>query len=111
MQTVNGAWSEQPPDCAAADLCTIHTLQGDNMFSLFGTKLLSSASHYMFLAAALMIPTVWLPNLSSLSFLGFFGVCATGTVVASVRRGTGAGAGAGAAAGSAERTDACLGGS
>lgn len=54
------------------------------MFSLLGTKLAANASQYMFLAAALMIPTVWLPNLSALSFLGFFGVAATSTVVVSV---------------------------
>lgn len=38
----------------------------------------------MLAAACLMIPTVWLPDLSSLSILGVFGVTATCTVTASV---------------------------
>lgn len=54
------------------------------MFSLFGNWLASSASQYMLIAAAIMIPTVWLPNLSALSFLGIFGVGATVAVVCSV---------------------------
>eukprot|EP00199_Chlamydomonas_sp_CCMP681_P000942 CAMPEP_0119103356 /NCGR_PEP_ID=MMETSP1180-20130426/1798_1 /TAXON_ID=3052 ORGANISM="Chlamydomonas cf sp, Strain CCMP681" /NCGR_SAMPLE_ID=MMETSP1180 /ASSEMBLY_ACC=CAM_ASM_000741 /LENGTH=441 /DNA_ID=CAMNT_0007087827 /DNA_START=206 /DNA_END=1531 /DNA_ORIENTATION=- len=68
--------------------CLLFILEGDNMFSLMGAKALApiatNASHYMLLAAAVMIPTVWLPNLSSLSFLGVFGVAATCAVVASV---------------------------
>lgn len=60
------------------------------MFSLFGTKFAQSASQYMLLAAALMIPTVWLPDLSALSFLGVFGVGATTAVVCSVSRPCGA---------------------
>jgi solute carrier family 32 (vesicular inhibitory amino acid transporter) len=54
------------------------------MFSLLGGLLANNASQYMLIAAALMIPTVWMPNLSALSFLGVFGVMATCTVVASV---------------------------
>ncbi|GFH14096.1 Aa_trans domain-containing protein, partial [Haematococcus lacustris] len=54
------------------------------MYSLLGNMLASSASQYMLIAAAIMIPTVWLPDLSALSFLGVFGVTATTTVVASV---------------------------
>lgn len=61
------------------------TQQGDNLFNLFGHKLFTNASHYMLAAAAIMIPTVWLPDLSSLSYLGFLGVSATTTVVCSVR--------------------------
>jgi vesicular inhibitory amino acid transporter len=57
----------------------------DNMFNLFGSKLGLSPPQFMAIAAAIMIPTVWLPNLSSLSFLGVFGVAATTTVVSSVR--------------------------
>ncbi|KXZ56682.1 hypothetical protein GPECTOR_1g614 [Gonium pectorale] len=60
-------------------------LEGDNMFKLFGaTSLASSPAMYMLLAAAVMIPTVWLPDLKSLSFLGAAGVTATCTVSAAV---------------------------
>jgi vesicular inhibitory amino acid transporter len=54
------------------------------MFNLFGGALGLSPPQFLAIAAALMIPTVWLPNLSALSFLGVFGVAATTTVVASV---------------------------
>ncbi|KAJ9526617.1 hypothetical protein QJQ45_017626 [Haematococcus lacustris] len=64
--------------------CLLFILEGDNMYSLLGNMLASSASQYMLIAAAIMIPTVWLPDLSALSFLGVFGVTATTTVVASV---------------------------
>eukprot|EP00983_Pelagomonas_calceolata_P058258 1145413-Pelagomonas_calceolata.AAC.7 len=56
----------------------------DNMFNLFGSATGMSPPQFLAIAAALMIPTVWLPNLSALSFLGVFGVAATTTVVASV---------------------------
>lgn len=60
--------------------------QGDNLFKLFGaTGLASSPAAYMLLAAAIMIPTVWLPDLKALSFLGAAGVTATCTVSAAVR--------------------------
>lgn len=60
--------------------------QGDNLFKLFGaTGLAASSSAYMLLAAAIMIPTVWLPDLKALSFLGAAGVTATCTVSAAVR--------------------------
>ncbi|GIL72720.1 hypothetical protein Vretifemale_3019 [Volvox reticuliferus] len=60
-------------------------LEGDNMFKLFGpSSLASNPSMYMLLAAAIMIPTVWLPDLKALSFLGAAGVTATCTVSAAV---------------------------
>ena len=60
--------------------------QGDNMFNLFGpTSFAGNASVYMLIAAAVMIPTVWLPDVSSLSFLGAAGVTATCTVLCAVR--------------------------
>ncbi|GFR41259.1 hypothetical protein Agub_g1934 [Astrephomene gubernaculifera] len=60
-------------------------LEGDNMFKLFGASpLASSPAMYMLVAAALMIPTVWLPDLRTLSFLGAAGVTATCTVSAAV---------------------------
>ncbi|PNH00569.1 Vacuolar amino acid transporter 1, partial [Tetrabaena socialis] len=60
-------------------------LEGDNMFKLFGsTGLASSPAMYMLVAALVMIPTVWLPDLKSLSFLGAAGVTATCTVSAAV---------------------------
>lgn len=60
-------------------------LEGDNLFKLFGsTGLASSPSMYMLLAALVMIPTVWLPDLKTLSFLGAAGVTATCTVSAAV---------------------------
>jgi hypothetical protein len=61
------------------------------MFKLFGANsLASNSSMYMLLAAAIMIPTVWLPDLKALSVLGAAGVTATCTVSAAV---SGAGAG------------------
>lgn len=65
--------------------CVMFILEGDNMFNLLGTSFLNNASAYMLAAAALMIPTVWLPDLKALSFLGIFGVSATCMVTASVR--------------------------
>ena len=38
----------------------------------------------MLLAAAVMVPTVWLPDLKSLSYLGFLGITATLTVTGAV---------------------------
>lgn len=38
----------------------------------------------MVLAALVMVPTVWLPDLKSLSYLGFAGITATSTVTAAV---------------------------
>jgi len=64
--------------------CLLFILEGDNMFSLLGTKLASTAKAYMLLAAAIMIPTVWLPDLRALSFLGVFGVAATFSVGCSI---------------------------
>ena len=54
------------------------------MFKLLGTKLAPSADIYILIAAALMIPTVWLPDLKALSFLGVFGFGATLTVAGTV---------------------------
>ena len=42
------------------------------MFQLFGTRLASSQGAYILIAAALMIPTMWLPDVKALSFLGIF---------------------------------------
>jgi len=64
--------------------CVLFILEQDNMFNLFGSATGMSPPQFLAIAAALMIPTVWLPNLSALSFLGVFGVAATTTVVASV---------------------------
>jgi len=58
--------------------------QGENMFKLLGTRLAPSADVYILIAAACMIPTVWLPDLKALSFLGVFGFAATLTVAATV---------------------------
>ena len=54
------------------------------MHSLFGAALGLSPPQFLAIAAALMIPTVWLTNLSAYSLLGVFGVAATTTVVALV---------------------------
>ncbi|KAG2499329.1 hypothetical protein HYH03_002906 [Edaphochlamys debaryana] len=60
-------------------------LEGDNMFKLFGpSSLAANAGAYMLVAAAVMIPTVWLPDLKALSFLGAAGVTATVTVTTAV---------------------------
>ena len=61
-----------------------HVWQGDNMYNLMGNALATSAGAYMLLGAILIIPTVWLPDLRALSFLGVFGVTATCTVAISV---------------------------
>jgi hypothetical protein len=60
--------------------------QGDNLFSLCGVQsFASNAATWMLAAAALMIPTVWLPDLKALSGLGLVGVTATCTVTCAVR--------------------------
>ena len=56
----------------------------DNMFSLLGRVLGMTRLDFLAVAALIMIPTVWLPNVSYLSFLGVFGVAATLSVTASV---------------------------
>ncbi|KAK9826368.1 hypothetical protein WJX81_002972 [Elliptochloris bilobata] len=59
-------------------------LEGDNLFQLFGTRFAPDAGAYMLMAACVMLPTVWLPDLKALSYLGFFGVGATITVLGAV---------------------------
>ncbi|CAL8465508.1 g5044 [Coccomyxa elongata] len=59
-------------------------LEGDNLFQLMGTRWAPSSGAYMVLAAAVMVPTVWLPDIKSLSYLGFAGITATFTVTAAV---------------------------
>ena len=58
--------------------------QGDNLFQLLGTRFAPDAGAYMLMAACVMLPTVWLPDLKALSYLGFFGVGATITVLCAV---------------------------
>lgn len=63
----------------------LNLAQGDNLFGLLGqTAVAASPAQYMLVAAMVMIPTVWLPDLSSLSFLGAAGVTATCTVMVAV---------------------------
>eukprot|EP00873_Tetraselmis_striata_P016271 jgi/Tetstr1/436535/TSEL_025360.t1 len=59
-------------------------LQGDNLMNLLGAKVFAAKKAAMFAAAAVIIPTVWLPNVTALSYLGFLGVLATGAVVGTV---------------------------
>ena len=59
-------------------------MQGDNLFQLLGTRLAPDAGAYMLMAACVMLPTVWLPDLKALSYLGYFGVGATITVLCAV---------------------------
>ena len=59
-------------------------MQGDNLFQLLGPSWAPDASAYMLLAAAAMVPTVWLPDQKSLSYLGFLGITATMTVTGAV---------------------------
>lgn len=54
------------------------------MFKLLGTKLAPSADIYILIAAACMIPTVWLPDLKALSVLGVFGFAATLIVTSTI---------------------------
>ena len=59
-------------------------VQGDNLFQLLGPRYAPDAATYMLLAALVMIPTVWLPDLKALSGLGVVGVAATLTVTAAI---------------------------
>ena len=59
-------------------------MQGQNMFKLLGTKLAPNQDMYILIAAACMIPTVWLPDLKALSVLGVFGFAATLVVSATI---------------------------
>ena len=59
-------------------------MQGDNLFQLLGTRYAPTSAAYMLLAALVMIPTVWLPDLKALSGLGVVGVAATLTVTAAI---------------------------
>ena len=59
-------------------------MQGDNLFQLLGPRFAPDTATYMLLAAMVMIPTVWLPDLKTLSGLGVVGVAATLTVTAAV---------------------------
>ena len=59
-------------------------MQGDNLFQLLGPRFAPDSATYMLLAAMVMIPTVWLPDLKTLSGLGVVGVAATLTVTAAV---------------------------
>ena len=59
-------------------------MQGDNLFQLLGPRFAPNSATYMLLAAMVMIPTVWLPDLKTLSGLGVVGVAATLTVTAAV---------------------------
>ena len=59
-------------------------MQGDNLFQLLGPRYAPDAATYMLLAALVMIPTVWLPDLKALSGLGVVGVAATLTVTAAI---------------------------
>ena len=58
--------------------------QGDNLFHLLGSRFLPDGAAYMLAAAAVMIPTVWLPSLKALSYLGVCGITATTTVATTV---------------------------
>lgn len=59
-------------------------LQGDNLMNLFGSSF-QSKKIAMITAAGVMIPTIWLRDVTALSYLGFVGVLATFSVVGSVR--------------------------
>lgn len=59
-------------------------MQGDNLFQLLGTRYAPNSATYMLMAALVMIPTVWLPDLKALSALGIVGVAATLTVTAAI---------------------------
>ena len=63
---------------------TFTLLQGDNLFHLLGSRFLPDGAAYMLAAATVMVPTVWLPNLKALSYLGVFGITATVTVATTV---------------------------
>ena len=57
---------------------------GDNLHHLLAAQLGRDPSFYMLAAACVMIPTVWLPDVKTLSYLGFAGVAGTLSVAATV---------------------------
>lgn len=57
-------------------------LEGDNLWNLLGSRIAADASAAVVVASALVVPTVWAPNVASLSFLGLCGFAATLTVSA-----------------------------
>ena len=57
---------------------------GDNLHHLLAAQLGHDPSFYMLAAACVMIPTVWLPDVKTLSYLGFAGVAGTLSVAATV---------------------------
>ena len=82
----SGPQHNQRPACNACieALPTKVAVQGDNLFQLLGPRYAPDAATYMLLAALVMIPTVWLPDLKALSGLGVVGVAATLTVTAAI---------------------------
>lgn len=58
---------------------------GDNLHHLLASTFGRTPAFYMLVAAGAMIPTVWLPDLKALSYLGFLGVSATAAVTLTVR--------------------------
>jgi vesicular inhibitory amino acid transporter len=59
-------------------------IMGDNLHHLLAAQLGRDPSFYMLAAACVMIPTVWLPDVKTLSYLGFAGVAGTLSVAATV---------------------------
>lgn len=66
--------------CAILLVC-----EGDNLFNILGaTAAAANSAGYMLLAALVVIPTLWLPDLRSLSPLGAAGLSATVCVTSAV---------------------------
>lgn len=59
-------------------------IMGDNLHHLLAAHLGRDPSFYMLASACVMIPTVWLPDVKTLSYLGFAGVAGTLSVAATV---------------------------
>lgn len=59
-------------------------IMGNNLHHLLASSSGRSPAFYTLIAAAAMIPTVWLPDLKALSYLGFAGVSATAAVTLTV---------------------------
>jgi len=66
-------------------ICSLFfVIMGDNLHHLLASTFGRTPAFYMLVAAGAMIPTVWLPDLKALSYLGFLGVSATAAVTLTV---------------------------
>ena len=72
-------------ECKLCWCSLFFVIMGNNLHHLLASSFGRSPAFYTLIAAAAMIPTVWLPDLKALSYLGFAGVSATAAVTLTVR--------------------------